>query len=287
RHRPEPSKARHAGSGSPADTGLRGRHPSPTPLAAPSLHRPDNPQTYFFNGIGASPSLPGILGKILHRTDSGHSPWQREPLFVPPLALATPLAHSSGRSSTSPTTGNPLSCKYGPLSAVRAEGYTQFLGSIRPANRVERTRTNMSVGHAMKPMSEAHFAILRRHMVEVIEIQVDLASEDLGKAALDERVLAAMRKVPRHRSVPSFLAPPAYRDTPLPIGFDKTISQPFIVALMTDLLGPEPHESNLEVGTGLGYQAAVLAELSGRVWSVEIVEELAGQAEANLRQLGC
>src|SRR5689334_6821163 len=57
---------------------------------------------------------------------------------------------------------NPLSCKYGALSAVRAEGYTQFLGSIRPADRVERTRTNMSVGHAMKPMSEAHFAILRR-----------------------------------------------------------------------------------------------------------------------------
>ena len=76
---------------------------------------------------------------------------------------------------------------------ARAEGYTQFLGSIRPANRVERTRTNMSVGHAMKPMSEAHFAILRRHMVEVIGIQVDLASEELGKAALDERVLAAMR----------------------------------------------------------------------------------------------
>jgi protein-L-isoaspartate(D-aspartate) O-methyltransferase len=82
-------------------------------------------------------------------------------------------------------------------------------------------------------------------------------------------------------------APLAYQDTPLPIGFDKTISQPFIVALMTDLLSPEPHESILEVGTGLGYQAAVLAELSGRVWSVEIVEELAGQAEANLRQLGC
>ena len=144
----------------------------------------------------------------------------------------------------------------------------------------------MSVGYAMKPMSEAHFAILRRHMVEVIGIQVDLASEELGKAALDERVLAAMRKVPRHCFVPSFLAPLAYQDTPLPIGFDKTISQPFIVALMTDLLGPEPHDSILEVGTGLGYQAAVLAELSGRVWSVEIVEELAGQAEANLRQLG-
>src|SRR6516164_3882340 len=182
---------------------------------------------------------------------------------------------------------NPLSCKCGALSAVRAEGYTQFLGSISPANRVERTRTNMSVGHAMKPMSEAHFAILRRHMVEAIGIQIDLASEELGKSAFDDRVLAAMGKVPRHRFVPSFLAPLAYQDTPLPIGFDKTISQPFIVALMTDLLGPEPHESILEVGTGLGYHAAVLAELSGRVWSVEIVEELAGQAEANLRQLGC
>ena len=79
----------------------------------------------------------------------------------------------------------------------------------------------MSVGHAMKPMSEAHFAILRRHMVEVIGIQVDLASEELGKAVLDERVLAAMGKVPRHRFVPSFLAPLAYQDTPLPIGFDK------------------------------------------------------------------
>ena len=146
---------------------------------------------------------------------------------------------------------NPLSCKYGPLSAVRAEGYTQFLGSIRPAKRVERTKTNMSVGHAMKPMSEAHFAILRRHMVEVIGIQVELASEELGKAALDERVLAAMGKVPRHRFVSSFLAPVAYQDTPLPIGFDKTISQPFIVALMTDLLGPEPHDCILEVGTGL------------------------------------
>jgi protein-L-isoaspartate(D-aspartate) O-methyltransferase len=139
----------------------------------------------------------------------------------------------------------------------------------------------------MKPMSEAHFAILRRHMVEVIGIHVDLASEELGKAALDERVLAAMRKVPRHRFAAPFLAAHAYQDTPLPSGFDKTISQPFVVALMTDLLGPKPHESILEVGTGLGYQAAVLADLAGRVWSVEIVEELAGQAEANLRQLGC
>ena len=138
----------------------------------------------------------------------------------------------------------------------------------------------------MKAMNEAHFAVLRRHMVEVIAIHVELASEELGKAALDDRVMAAMGRVPRHRFVPAPLASVAYQDMPLPIGFDKTISQPFIVAVMTDLLAPLPHEVVLEVGTGLGYQAAVLAELAGRVWSVEIVEELATEAEARLRRLG-
>ena len=123
-------------------------------------------------------------------------------------------------------------------------------------------------------------------MVEVIAIHVDLTSEELGKAALDDRVMAAMGRVPRHRFVPAPLASVAYQDMPLPIGFDKTISQPFIVAVMTDLLVPLPHEVVLEVGTGLGYQAAVLAELAGRVWSVEIVEELATEAKARLRRLG-
>ena len=138
----------------------------------------------------------------------------------------------------------------------------------------------------MKGMGEEHFAILRRHMVEVIAIHADLASEELGKAALDERVMAAMRKVPRHLFVPGAFAPYAYQDMPLPIGFDKTVSQPFIVALMADLLAPQPHEAVLEVGTGLGYHAAILAELAGRVWTVEVVEEFAGEAEARLRQLG-
>ena len=113
----------------------------------------------------------------------------------------------------------------------------------------------------------------------------ELASEELGKAALNQRVMAAMGRVPRHRFVPEPLAVVAYHDMPLPIGFDKTISQPFIVAVMTDLLVPLPHEVVLEVGTGLGYQAAVLAELAGRVWSVEIVEELATEAKARLRRL--
>ena len=138
----------------------------------------------------------------------------------------------------------------------------------------------------MKPMTEEHLAILRRHMVEVIAIHVDLMEEELGKAALDERVLAAMRRVPRHLFVPAPFAALAYQDTPLPIGFDKTISQPFMCALMTDLLAPGPHEAVLEVGTGLGYQTAVLAELADQVWSVEIVEEFAAEAEPRLDRLG-
>jgi protein-L-isoaspartate(D-aspartate) O-methyltransferase len=138
----------------------------------------------------------------------------------------------------------------------------------------------------MKGMTEAHFEILRGHMVDVIGIHTDLASNELGTTAFDERVMAAMRKVPRHRFVPAPFAPHAYQDTPLPIGFDKTISQPFIVALMTDLLDPQPHESVLDVGTGLGYQAAVLAELARQVWSVDVVEEFATEAELRLKELG-
>ena len=138
----------------------------------------------------------------------------------------------------------------------------------------------------MKPMDEEHLAVLRRHMVETIEIHVDLASEELGKAALDERVMAVMRRIPRHLFVPAPMAPYAYRDMPLPIGFDKTISQPFMVALMTDLLAAQPHETVLEIGSGLGYQTAILAELAGQVWSVEIIEEFASHAEALLQALG-
>jgi protein-L-isoaspartate(D-aspartate) O-methyltransferase len=135
-------------------------------------------------------------------------------------------------------------------------------------------------------MKEEHFAILRRHMVEVIGIYVDLVGDDLGKASLDERVLAAMGRVPRHAFVPPPLARHAYQDMPLPIGFDKTISQPFMVAVMTDLLEPRPDDVVLEIGTGLGYQAAVLSQLVRRVWSVEIIEELAVEAESRLRRLG-
>jgi protein-L-isoaspartate(D-aspartate) O-methyltransferase len=151
----------------------------------------------------------------------------------------------------------------------------------QPAERLRTERPD-----TMKPMNESHLAILRRHMADVVAIHADLASDEIGKCVLDERVMTVLRQVPRHLFVPSQLVPFAYQDMPLPIGFDKTISQPFIVALMTDLLSPQPQESVLEVGTGMGYQTAILAELSGQVWSIEIVEEFASHAQQLLRQLG-
>ena len=95
-----------------------------------------------------------------------------------------------------------------------------------------------------------------------------------------------MREVPRHLFVPAPVAAAAYEDIPLPIGFDKTISQPFMVALMTDLLDPQPDDRVLEVGTGLGYQTAILARLVIHVWSVEIVEEFVKSAEKRLKHTG-
>jgi protein-L-isoaspartate(D-aspartate) O-methyltransferase len=92
--------------------------------------------------------------------------------------------------------------------------------------------------------------------------------------------------VPRHRFVPAPFAPYAYQDMPLPIGFDKTVSQPFIVALMTDLLAPQPHEAVLELGTGLGLPNRNLAQLASQVWSVEIIEEFASHADTFLQGIG-
>jgi protein-L-isoaspartate(D-aspartate) O-methyltransferase len=138
----------------------------------------------------------------------------------------------------------------------------------------------------MRAIEEKHLAILRRHMVDVIGIHADLSSDEIGKSELDERVLAVMREVPRHFFVPPQVTSAAYHDMPLPIGFNKTISQPFMVALMTDLLAVSPSDRVLEVGTGLGYQTAILAHLAAHVWSVEIVEEFAEAAKPRLKQLG-
>lgn len=134
---------------------------------------------------------------------------------------------------------------------------------------------------------EALFALARREMLELIGLQAGLVSDRTGKPALAARVLARMGAVPRHAFVPTELQPFAYADAPLPIGFGKTVSQPFIIALMTDLLDLQPTDRVLEVGTGLGYHAAILAGLAATVYSVEIIEELARDAADRLAELGC
>jgi protein-L-isoaspartate(D-aspartate) O-methyltransferase len=125
----------------------------------------------------------------------------------------------------------------------------------------------------------------RQRMVATIEAMA-LTIGSSGEKGLDQRVLAAMRAVPRHEFVPGDVAHLAYGNHPLSIGLGQTISQPFIVALMTDLLQVKPGDRVLEVGTGSGYQAAVLAQLAREVYSVEIVEELGKRAQATLARLG-
>jgi protein-L-isoaspartate(D-aspartate) O-methyltransferase len=107
-----------------------------------------------------------------------------------------------------------------------------------------------------------------------------------GRSITNAQVLKAMSKVPRHELVPNYLKARAYEDGPLPIGHGQTISQPYIVAFMTEQLNPKPTERILEVGTGSGYQAAVLAELVAQVYTIEIVPELARRATADLQRLG-
>jgi len=118
-------------------------------------------------------------------------------------------------------------------------------------------------------------------------VREQLASPaDSRTPVTNARVLAAMARVERHRFVPSNWREQAYRDTPLPIGFEQTISQPYIVAIMTELLQPKPGDVVLEVGTGSGYQAAVLGELVRQVYSIEIVEPLAVRAAKDLQAAG-
>jgi protein-L-isoaspartate(D-aspartate) O-methyltransferase len=138
----------------------------------------------------------------------------------------------------------------------------------------------------MKSMTEQHLAILRRHMVEIVDMHFDLAADEIGRDAPEPELRRALLDVPRHLFVPHSLAAVAYQDTPLPIGFDKTISQPFIGALMLDLLGVAPGMRVLEVGTGYGYQSAVMAEMGAEVFSVEVVEEFAEAAQARFQALG-
>jgi len=136
-------------------------------------------------------------------------------------------------------------------------------------------------------MEKQEFAELRQRMVMEIASITAMVGDRIGKYNLDPDVLAVMGTVARHDFVPHEMQPYAYLDRPLPIGHDKTISQPFIVALMTDFLQVGSQDVVLEIGTGMGYQSAVLAALARKVYSIEIIEPLAVQAEQRLARAGC
>jgi protein-L-isoaspartate(D-aspartate) O-methyltransferase len=127
------------------------------------------------------------------------------------------------------------------------------------------------------PTSAREFAVERERMVKT---QIAM------RGVTDERVLRAMRKVPREQFVPEQIRGQSYSDGPLPIGYDQTISQPFVVAFMTEKLGLRPTDRVLEIGTGSGYQAAILAELAAKVYTIEIVEPLGKRAAQTLQRLG-
>ena len=126
----------------------------------------------------------------------------------------------------------------------------------------------------------------RRALIDEIAALAGETARETGRPAFDPRVMGVMSAVPRHRFVPAGELRSAYKNRPLPIGYGQTISQPYIVALMTDLTHVKPGETVLEIGTGSGYQAAILAELGATVCTIEIVEPLAREAEARLRALG-
>lgn len=138
----------------------------------------------------------------------------------------------------------------------------------------------------MKTHSAAEISAHRERMVAEIVDMVHDTRHETGCEALSERVVAALRKVERHRFVPPALVAHAYDNRPLPIGEGQTISQPFIVALMTHLLALQPGDKVLEVGTGSGYQAAVLSEIVAAVHSIEIVEPLGRAAALALAATG-
>jgi protein-L-isoaspartate(D-aspartate) O-methyltransferase len=123
-------------------------------------------------------------------------------------------------------------------------------------------------------------------MVEEIAAEAAATADYTGRAAFDARVMAAMASVPRHEFVPPAEEAYAYVNNALAIGHGQTISQPYVVALMTDLLDPRPDHSVLEIGTGSGYQAAVLSGLVRQVYSIEVIPELAAEASERLRRLG-
>ena len=144
----------------------------------------------------------------------------------------------------------------------------------------------LAVAHAGPSAAQDRHSAPRARMVAEIAAMARETGSATGRPRLSEAVMKAMGRVPRHRFVPALQEVFAYENRPLPIGEGQTISQPFLVALMTDLLDPKPGDTVLEVGTGSGYQAAILAELVAKVYTIEIVEPLGRRAMQLLEQLG-
>jgi protein-L-isoaspartate(D-aspartate) O-methyltransferase len=144
----------------------------------------------------------------------------------------------------------------------------------------------LALMHAQPSAAQDATAAARARMVAEIAAMAREAGGETGRPEFSDRVMAAMAKVPRHRFVPLSQDRFAYDNRPLSIGEGQTISQPYIVALMTELLDPKPSDRVLEVGTGSGYQAAVLAELVAKVYTIEIVEPLGKRAAKTLADLG-
>jgi protein-L-isoaspartate(D-aspartate) O-methyltransferase len=134
-------------------------------------------------------------------------------------------------------------------------------------------------------MDKDVFVSMREHLIAEIEAEAILTASYTGRVTFSPAVMDVLGRVARHEFVPVELQPYAYLNRPLPIGFDKTVSQPYIVALMTDMLELKQEDVVLEIGAGAGYQAAVVAELAKRVYTVEIIEELATTAQRRLKRL--
>jgi protein-L-isoaspartate(D-aspartate) O-methyltransferase len=153
-------------------------------------------------------------------------------------------------------------------------------------NALRRLLTAALLTGPLPASAQDSYVDLRQRLVDQIVVEMQATSRDTGLDKLRDSVLRAMRTVPRHRFVPPELVAESYRDRPLPIGLGQTISQPFIVALMTELLDPRPDARVLEIGTGSGYQAAVLAECVAKVYTIEIVAPLGARAREVLSGLG-
>jgi len=159
---------------------------------------------------------------------------------------------------------------------------------VTPSRRLWLRAAALSLAGALSPraLAQDRYAAARENLLREIESDMRATARDTGHPALSAAVRRAIATVARERFVPSHLAAHAYENRPLPIGEGQTISQPFIVALMTELLQPKSNDVVLEVGTGSGYQAAVLAECVAKVYSIEIVAPLAQRARAALDAAG-